>query len=88
MAWIVATRGTSHNAFSVSPAQAASQSWLWTTSGRQSPSCAANCVDLVVRRGHAGDDVVVGDPRQVGAGSQHPNAVDHRVVAGVGVVQR
>ena len=37
--------------------------------------------ELVVGRGHAGDDVVVGEPGQVGAGPEHAHAVDDRVVA-------
>ena len=89
VAWMVATSGTSHSVFSVSPAQATSQSWACTTSGRQSPSRAASCDELVVGRGHAGHEVVLGQPRQVGRGAQHAHAVDHLVVGhrvGAGLV--
>ena len=73
---------------SVSPAQATSQSWAWTTSGRQSSRRGGERHEVVVGAGHAGDEVVVGEPGQVGAGPEHPHAVDDRVVGGVGVVQR
>ena len=88
MAWIVATSGTSHSAFSVSPAHATSQSWAVDDVGPPVAELRRQLRELVVGRGHAGDEVVVGHPRQIGAGSEHANAVDHRVVAGVGVVQR
>jgi hypothetical protein len=43
--------------------------------------------DLVVGRRHLGYEIVVGEPRQIGAGAQHTHTVDHAVVGGVGVVQ-
>ncbi len=42
VAWIVATSGASHQVRRVCPAQATSQSWACTTSGRQSFSRAAS----------------------------------------------
>ena len=80
--------GRAHSVMcSVSPAQATSQSWACTTSGRQPPRRAASCDELVVGPGHAGDEVVVGQPRQLGVGPEHPHPVDDRVVGGVGMVQ-
>ena len=43
---------------------------------------------MVVGAGHAGDEVVVGEPGQLGAGSQDPHAVHDPVVGRVGMVQR
>ena len=74
--WRPAARPTASSA--CRPTQATSQSWAWTTCGRQSPSRAASCVELVVGRRHPGDEVVVGQPRQVGVGPQHAHALDHR----------
>ena len=43
---------------------------------------------LVVGRAHPGQEVAVGQRRQVGVGPQHAHAVDDRVVGRVGVVER
>ena len=44
--------------------------------------------EVVVRRGDAGDEVVVGQPRQVGAGAQHAHAADDTVGGRPRVAQR
>ena len=52
------------------------------------PEAGGELGELVVGRGHPGDHVVVGQPRQVGVGPQHADALDDLVVADVRVVQR
>ena len=44
--------------------------------------------EVVVRRRHPRDEVVVGQPRQIGAGPQHPDPADHPVRRRSRVAQR
>ena len=43
---------------------------------------------MMVRRGHLGDEVLRWDPGQIGAGSQDADSVHHRVLGGIGMMQR
>ena len=64
VAWIVATRGAPQLTCRVLLAQATSQSWACTTSGRQPSRRAAAADKVVVGPGHVGDEEVVGEPGQ------------------------
>ena len=86
--WNVATAGRRTASASVSAAQATCQSWAWTMSGVQSPRRVDELHEVVVGRGDPGDELVVGQPRQVGAGPQHPHAADTTVRRRPRVAQR
>ena len=84
VAWMRGDEGAPQLTCSVLPAHATSQSWACTTSGRQPSRRAAAVTRWLAGAGHVGDEVVVGEPGQLGLGPDHPHPVDDRVLRGVG----
>ena len=88
VAWIVATRGAPQLTCRVLPAQATSQSWACTTSGRQPSRRAAAATRWWLAPAMWATKWSSGSQGSSARARTHPHPVDDRVLGGVGVVQR